>query len=686
MKDINEIIKDAYEDTVIPEGLKPENVAERLRFEIDSDEKSVNNIGAKKMRRIVAACTAVAACFIVMFLSAKLLMSGVNNDSASIYSDYDMFVGRSDISDEAEMASGAEPSNGSSDNIYAESYKQIYDNIDKNLIMYDNSDIALENGMAESIEDSISMDSTTSDATGSATSPSGNFSDTNNQVDGVDEADIIKTDGKYIYILDYNNLIVRIVEANNGKLSDIASISKPNINKYVTDAERKKYDNSDYMPSEMYIHDNKLIVLGTLNMYANNSVKGLYEEKTYTTIVIYDVSDVNNPVCLDIIKQSGGYESSRLNGEYMYIFSRYYIWNNDIDKNKPEEYVPLVDDKVLNYDNIGIIDEEYFDSYFVVTSVNVKSGKMSDDYTFDEATAFCGFGSQYYISNDNIYFANTYDDTSRIVKINYNNGTIKYDNECVVDGYIDSQFSFDEYNGYLRLVTSEWKDETNNLFVIDKNMKIVGKIEKLAKGERIYSARFYSDYAYFVTYRETDPLFTADLSNPRDPKIVSEIKLPGFSDYLQKYNDNLLFGIGYQDNERRGTMLKLSMFDISDPCNVFEDDKVILGAYYYSSACDNHKALLIDEEKQIIGFDANGEVINKDREYEYDNYYVLYTYSEDGFEQLCTYSMTEAFNNNRYIENVRGMYIGDYLYIISMDIGICSYEIGKDEMIDKIEF
>ena len=110
-----------------------------------------------------------------------------------------------------------------------------------------------------------------------------------------------------------------------------------------------------------------------------------------------------------------------------------------------------------------------------------------------------------------------------------------------VNGYLNDSFSIDEYNGYLRLVTTV--DRTNAVYVLDEKLEETGKIENLAKDERIYSARFMGDIGYFVTYRETDPLFSVDLSDPANPKIIGELKIPGFSEYLHPYGDLSLIHI-----------------------------------------------------------------------------------------------------------------------------------------------
>ena len=191
-------------------------------------------------------------------------------------------------------------------------------------------------------------------------------------------------------------------------------------------------------------------------------------------------------------------------------------------------------------------------------------------------------------------------------------------------GYLNDSFSIDEYDGYLRMVVTRGK--TNAVYVLDQKLKLTGKITNLAKDERVYSARFLGDTGYFVTYKETDPLFSVDLSNPKNPKILGRLKIPGFSNYLHFYGEDKLLGIG-MDVDKKGDVtdgVKLSMFDISDKKNVKEEHKYTLKDVYSTDVEWDYKAALIDVEKNIIGFPAGGE--NRQM-------YYLFSYTEEkGFQ------------------------------------------------------
>ena len=135
-------------------------------------------------------------------------------------------------------------------------------------------------------------------------------------------------------------------------------------------------------------------------------------------------------------------------------------------------------------------------------------------------------------------------------------------------------------------------------------MKGSGIIEDLAFGESIQSARFLGDTGYFVTYKQVDPLFSVDLKDPENPKVIGELKVTGFSEYLHFYGENKLLGIGQETDPDTGELrgIKLSMFDISNPADVKEVDKIVLKDIDIYSPQDNYRSVMIDADENIIGF------------------------------------------------------------------------------------
>jgi uncharacterized secreted protein with C-terminal beta-propeller domain len=156
---------------------------------------------------------------------------------------------------------------------------------------------------------------------------------------------------------------------------------------------------------------------------------------------------------------------------------------------------------------------------------------------------------------------------------------------------------------------------SSNIYVLNDNLHIVGSLENLAEGERIYSARFMGDRVYMVTFKQVDPLFVIDLSNPRNPEVLGELKIPGFSNYLHPYDENTVIGIG-QDTEGEvdeggfnaaiPAGLKIALFDVSDPENPQELDKYVLGDRgTYSDALYEHKAFFFDKETGLLVLPVN---------------------------------------------------------------------------------
>lgn len=185
----------------------------------------------------------------------------------------------------------------------------------------------------------------------------------------------------------------------------------------------------------------------------------------------------------------------------------------------------------------------------------------------------------------------------------------------------------------------------NSLHVLDKDMKEVGVINEIARGESIYAARFVGKYVYFITYRQTDPLFVADISDPTAPKLLGELEVSGFSEYLHMWDDTHVLGIGYGDSQQR--KIKLTMFDVSDPAKPVEvSQKLIDNSNNWSNEfVYNYKAILADPEKNLIGFAAN-------------DYYLFSYDSENGFslleQQVLTYKNTDGY---------RGIYKDNDFYV-----------------------
>jgi inhibitor of cysteine peptidase len=511
---------------------------------------------------------------------------------------------------------------------------------------------------------------------------SDDFSGTNIQVAGVDEGDVVKTDGTYIYIL--RDMELFIVKADGGGSKKLSATTVGTPWKEGDTGGEEKY------PCELYIWGDRLAVLSTYYAWSSYELVGgswYYDDSSRTCLDIYDISDPTAPRLLHELGQDGGYLTSRMIDGNVYLLSNYYVYD-EMDEDKPETFVPaLYRDgaaDLVSADCIAILPEISSTSYTVVSVCDLEQGTIGANQTL------LGGGSTVYMNHDNLYIARSmYDDgasepyrkgvytvvdyrsqsNTEISRLALSGGSVELAATGTVPGYLESQFSMDEYDGYLRLVTTvnvseysvytdeemgftnyKWGEDrqTNSLYVLDLDMNMTGSVEELAPDERVYSARFDGDIGYFVTFRETDPLFAVDLSTPTSPKVLSALKIPGFSEYLHVYGQGRLFGLGMAADEETGWTegMKLSMFDTTDPANVTEKHTLKLNSDY-SEALYNHKAILVAPDKDIIGFPA-------------DESYDIYGYSDArGFYERA------SIDSSGWGWNMRGLYAGDYAYIVT---------------------
>lgn len=470
---------------------------------------------------------------------------------------------------------------------------------------------------------------------------SGDFSTTNVQEQGVDEADIIKTDGEYIYIL-REDLSIVIVKAQ-GNASQIVSVTKLPI------------QNSGAI-QEMYLDGDALHVILT-----ETSSELIEDGDTYytqtsrrTALLTYDISDRSTPALSGQITQDGSYADSRKNGDYIYLFTRY---TPDIcDTFEDSTVAPAINGAAVQASDFYLPENLTDISYLVISSVHT----AAPGEVFESKILVSG-ASQFYVSQNNIYIANEFygmdTTTTNLTRFHYEDGHITGAAAGSVKGYLNNSFSMNEYNGCLRVVSTyndeNW-NELNALYILDESLTQIGAIENLAKDETIRSARFFGDTGYFVTFRQTDPLFSVDLSAPENPRILGELKISGFSSYLHFYGEDTLLGIGYEADESTGgiTGLKLSMFDISDPSDVQETTRLVIPGITWCPAIEDYKSILVDPEKNLIGFYC-------------DNRYMVYSYDvENGFVRELSYDFyADNLTGEADYYNMRGLYIGEDLYL-----------------------
>ena len=458
------------------------------------------------------------------------------------------------------------------------------------------------------------------------------FSKTNVQVEGVDEADVVKTDGEYIYYAKDNQVIV--IRAYPAEESGVISRIK-----------------MDYPVSNIYVKGNKLVVFSAEKyIYYDYTLEKPENEGPQTTLSIFDVSDKFDPKKVREFGMEGTYFNSRLIDNYLY-----YIITNPAYVHDEEVFLPgirenntwrKVEVEQIWYPN----NTRGWLQYYTVASIDVED----TDAQLHSEIFLLDSGSTIYASPTNIYLTSQgWQCNTTITKIGVDNGDITFKANGTIPGYILNQFSMDEYNGYFRVATTDHDRKTglsgNNLYILNSDLTIVGSLEDLAPGEDIYSARFMGNRCYLVTFKKIDPLFTIDLSDHEAPKVLGKLKIPGYSDYLHPYDENTLIGIGKETVEsEEGDFawyqgVKISLFDVSDVNNPKELSKIEIGDRGTESpALYDHHAFLFSKSRNLLVIPILEAKINEDvfagsapdnfyGEFSYQGAYV-FDISRDGVE------------------------------------------------------
>jgi uncharacterized secreted protein with C-terminal beta-propeller domain len=541
-----------------------------------------------------------------------------------------------------------------------------------------------------------------------ASSASKDYSKTNIQVEGVDEADIIKTDGDFIYSISENKVI-------------ITNVTDPNDTKI----ESRIYENN-YIPEDLLLYKNMLVVVSSERARISSSRRynwGRIESNTIVTI--YDVSDKSNPKEKKSFKLNSHYKTIRCIDGKLYVFTSDYLRTEN--KKVQREYIEDNQTKEIKVTDIKYLKDNYSDCLTLITELdlnNVKKDIKLTPFLIDIENAYISKNNIYLLDSGYSYsssntprirdlfgpkgvfglfqdFDDDYSQKTTIFKFNINkNKGVEYQTTNKVKGTIINQYSLDEKDNNLRIALYTW--EGSYVEVLDKDLKEIGKSNKLAKGENMYASRFMGDKAYLVTYKNTDPLFVIDLKDPKNPKVLGELKIPGYSTYLHPYDENHLIGIGMDTEEVinrdssgkvistwvKTNGMKMALFDVSDVNNPKEISKTKIGnSRTVSSILTNPKALLFSKEKNLIAIPVNNYKedfsVKYSDEYDtqinnykkYSNKYIAegyFVYNLDlknGFKLKGVINHEKSYNYY-YYENsklLRGIYINNDLYTVSED-------------------
>ncbi|MDY5022723.1 MAG: beta-propeller domain-containing protein [Blautia sp.] len=674
-KKIEELLKDSAKDIQVPDSLKPDMVLKRLKEENgktkqksegewngEDEDKRDGEVIVPFRKRISVRKVGTAAAAVVVLVAAaavwKIPMAVKQPSEKNRTEAEQEYTGRIRMPD---------------------SYEQLYDLLEKNKSSFEDTGVFYK-GLAQ--EDAVMISEEADESSGEDIAATGDYSLTNAQEENVDEADIVKTDGKYLYAMDSRGDI-RIVDAEKMEVASVISFP----------------GEEDDTPYEMYLDGDILqIVWGhfeykmmedTIESEGNETRLHYAKEMYSTAVTTFDISDRSNPEQAGYFQQEGFYQTSRKQGEYLYLFTDF---QPDIQYGEDvwDTYIPKAGEDFLECTDIFIPEKtEGAAGYRYKIMASVANDNPSEA---EDRAAVLGSGNLFYVSEKNIYAVMRYgyqdeqgeEDYTELFRLAYADGSF---GECAigrVPGSLNDNFSMNEYKDNLRVVTTvtDYADGfkcTNGLYILDKDMAIIGKIEGLAEEETIKSARFMGDTGYFVTYRETDPLFSVDLSDPEKPEVKGKLKITGFSQYLHIYGEDRLLGIGWETDPETGWEegLKCSMFDTSDISSVKECDRMILENVLECYGLYNYKAFLVDAQKNIFGFvyRNGGEQGN----YENSEYfYGVYSYDENGFRLEKAICLTGDFADEyEDAEAVRGVYIGNMFYLTGNN-GINAYDMAQD--------
>ena len=659
MKDYSvlEKIRKSADSCEIPESLKPEN--------LDLEKKgNLRNIYSRGPWKKAAAAAAVLALAV---LAGFLAVNFKGNQGEQLSASFETAKKMEETAGSAGKEEGAQ----TLEELYipAEDYDEICKKL-QNSLSNARSENLLESetamGDMAAAEEAAASEAADS---GSTVSYAGDYSQTNVQTEGVDEGDVVKTDGRYLYII-REGREVQIVSIQAGKMAEVAVI-------------RPTLEQSENSILDMYLTGDTLQIICQrydADMQEDGEDAYYMNYRGITSVCTYDLTDRADPVHVGTTEQEGTYYTSRKSGEYLYLFTSVYPQESLIrqyaDQGKEYGLIPLVNGETMAASDIYIPkeDDRGGTEYMLITSVNEnKPDQIADQKAIlENATRF-------YVSTENIYLERENWESgstqTAIARFSFSQGKIKGESAGVVNGAVTDDFATNEYDGFLRVLTTQWNDsgsQTNNVYVLDQNMEIVGKIDNLAEDESIYSARFMGNTGYFVTYRQVDPLFSVDFSDPTHPKILGELKVSGFSEYLHFYGENRLLGIGWETDPETGATkgLKLSMFDVSDPADVKEVDKLVIKNIDYFPGEYNYKALTVSPEKNVIGlaassYESSGTV----------NSYMVFSYDEkEGFLTDLTYGLQEGGDVSA--EEVRGVYADDTFYVADGN-NVTAFNMGK---------
>ena len=701
-------LRKAAEEIEIPEALKPEQIEKQLQEQKAKQQQENQHLKPKKSKKIIpwrrlgsmVAVLALVVCSGIYITVTRVdKNSGTGQTDSIAMTDTQQTVGEAGETEEAEHVDVA-----SLGTMYhrASDYKEVYQTLLKGYQQnWIEGEMSAETSTATS-EDKASGnaakdESADMDLSEGSKEGGKDYSTTNLQMEGVDESDIAKIDGSYIYTVEDKYIV--ITDIRDGKLEEVTRFLPKDCG--AADRVMEIYVDGDQLILVVQGYETSLGESSKAGSDKENSDKESSDEeiavsdasedsafcykmngKSTTQIQVYSIVDRKNPEFEGRLIQDGYYNTSRKIGDVVYLFTQYNMTSDvtsyvekkhvveDLKEGNgvsslAEAVIPKVNGEKVAASEI-YLPESSGESGILVSSLDVNK----PDKVLDSKLVISGY-AQTYISKDALYlYEEDYDGAmiTNIAKFALDEGRISGVAAAAVSGYVRDTFAINASDGYLRVLTTDYstEDEVNALYILDENMKLTGQLTGIAPGEEIYAARFMGNTGYFVTYRNTDPLFTVDLSDPAKPEIIGELKVTGFSEYLHFWDDTHLLGIGYESDENTGNIenIKLSMFNIENPGEVTEEAKLVLKDVDYSEALYDYKSVIISKDKNLIGLVCEDYSGSRTKQT-----YQIYSYENGTFKKQAE---IPGINGVNY-ENVRGMYSGNVFYLWIND-NITSYD------------
>ena len=537
-------------------------------------------------------------------------------------------------------------------------------------------------------------------------SSSKDYSTTNIQVENVDEADITKTDGDYIYSISENSVVI----------TDVKNPTDIKISATIT-------AKGEAVPEDLILYNDKLVVIYAKNIRSYSEIN--------TLVNVYDITNREKPNLLKSYELYEPYYTSRCIDNELYVIASGNLRksNNKIVRSYAEDSKV----KEIALGDIKYLKDVKTRTQTLISSLDLKNAEDSlkvNSYLIDISNAYVSENGIYLLDQNYEYnrfkpnllklwglkgvfglFDYDYDyynyDSgykTEIYKFGISkDGNVNYLAKNKIEGKTINQYSLDENNGHLRMALFD--NDGARIAVFDENLKQIGISEYVAKGEKMYSSRFMGEKAYLVTYQTIDPLFVFDLSDETNPVVLGELHIPGYSTYLHPYDNEHLIGIGMQTEEivnrdsygkvrsvtAKITGMKMALFDVSDVNHPIQISETIIGDSRTTSAIlTNPKALLFSKERELIAIPVNNyseefqindaedyssiESLYRSRSKDYisEGYLVYNINLKDGFKLKGIVTHEKKKNNNQYSyyynsKMLRGLYIDENLYTISED-------------------